>query len=669
FDRSRLCSCLTIQLLPRGTCPKTISSHLTRNTGQGFAPTKPEQGLIPHVIFHTSTFSIGHPHQQCYGATFNFRGNHKMNILGIHAYHDSSAALVRNGKIIAAVDEERFNRNKHTGDFPRKSVECCLNMGNINWDDVDMIACAGSPSSAIIARNFQLDFQRLKEASTLGDINKLTVKDYLKSVGKSMLGKTDKLSLAGLKETAALQPDALPDYLTLPQIPDNARIAFVEHHMAHAASAFFTSGYPEEDTLLITADGIGGRKSLVVWQVQNNQIKELYHVGGNGSLGWFYGMVTEGLGWWVGDGEGKTMGLAPYGDLTKVPEEALGAFLPRYEDGLLVTPYEFGVPTTYQEGSSYHWHFKDSEKIKTLTGAYERADIAARAQDLLEQEMLNIIKAWKTKTKAKRLVTAGGLFLNVKLNQKIIEADIFDEYFIFPCPGDNGLSCGAALAAYYAEHPTSRSKQIRDVCWGPSYAPENIKTLLDDRFLDYEIVDDPCEVAAEELANGQIVGWFQGNMEYGPRALGSRSILMDPTKAENKDIINAKVKFREAFRPFCPSLKIESSNRFLTVERPERYMITAYRVREEEIDQIPAVVHKDGTCRPQLIEKDIYPRFWDLLDKFEQKTGVPVLLNTSFNIKGEPIVCNPREALRCFFDTGIEVLVMENTVMRKKKRI
>ncbi len=555
---------------------------------------------------------------------------------------------------MAAVDEERFTRQKHTTDFPVQSIRYCLEQGGIELKDIDQLATTNSLLEREFRRSLMLPIRSIVESRSFARSSTKNARAWLKFMARDA---RNELS-ADKKEELRL-----PLYLQFPAISSRTKLVHVEHHWAHAASAFYTSGM-QSKSLVVTADGIGAGLSLAVWTVTEGRLDFLYGAGASGSLGWFYGLVTEGLGWWVGDGEGKTMGLAPYGDAAMVPDGALESYLPQYTNGRLSKPHSFGSPSGYRWGSSMHWHFREAPDLRDLADKYGRENLAAKAQQLIEREMISLLRAWQKRTGATQLATAGGLFQNVKLNQKIVENELFEEYFVFPCPADSGLAVGAALQANFADSPYEQEK-IRDIYWGPEFTNEYCEKLLQERGLSYRRVENPCEEAAAQLAKGRIVAWFQGRMEYGPRALGGRSILMSPTSAENKDIINARVKYREAFRPFCPSMKFEAAGDFLEVERPERYMITAYKVRPEASVKIPSVVHVDGTCRPQLVEKDIYPRFWELLDRFEEKTGVPVLLNTSFNIKGEPIICHPREAIRCFFDTGIDVLILQDCVLEK----
>jgi carbamoyltransferase len=287
---------------------------------------------------------------------------------------------------------------------------------------------------------------------------------------------------------------------------------------------------------------------------------------------------------------------------------------------------------------------------------------------MLEEEMCGLIDAWCKQLSLRRLAAAGGIFLNVKLNQRLLEDGVVDEAFFFPAAGDGGLSAGAALLAHRLLTGDPHVRAIGHAFWGPSESDDAIQAILDERGLDYQVLDDPAETAADLIAQGRLLCWHQGAVECGPRALGGRSILVDPRRPENKDIVNARVKFREPFRPFCPSMTRAGAQKYLKYpERVERYMIVGYSVTDAARTEIPAVVHVDGTCRPQIVEEKTYPLFQRLISAFGRRTGVPCLLNTSFNIKGDPIVCSARDAIKCFFDTGLDDMVLGKFLVSKHR--
>ncbi|KJJ84925.1 carbamoyl transferase, NodU family [Candidatus Omnitrophus magneticus] len=563
-----------------------------------------------------------------------------MNVLGIHIGHDSSASLISNGKIVADIAEERFTRVKHYAGFPALSISECLEIGGLKISDIDVVAVASSYKQESL--DYFFDLKGCKSE-----------KDFLRGMAKFLL--------------KPIMPDRVkrpPLYMKRFPLKSSALICHVDHHTAHAASAYYTSGL-EEPQLIITMDGVGDHGiSMTISRGEKGKITLLKAFHQNASLGWFYGNVTEALDWHHGDGEGKTMGLAPYGDFTKT-RGVLEGFYPKFENGDLVKAHNFGTPCYWNDNGSFQWHFNDADKIKKIVEKYGKEDVSAEAQRILEEEAGKIIYPWLEKEKLSNLSCAGGVFLNVKLNQRVWESGKVIKHHICPNAGDAGLSMGAALKVYHDLNPGSPILGLNHLYLGPAYSNEKIKDILDARNLKYEFVEDIASFTAKLLADNKIVGWFQGRMESGPRSLGGRAILMSPLKEENKDIINARVKFREAFRPFCPSVLIEKGKDYLVRYRPECFMITSFDVQPKKKKAVPAVVHVDGTLRPQTVSRDVHPRYWELIKAFGDKTGEYIILNTSFNIKGEPIICHPREAIRCFYDTGLDYLVMGNYVLKK----
>lgn len=571
-------------------------------------------------------------------------------VLGIHFGHDSSCSLVKDGKVVASVAEERFTQSKHYSLPPIRALNYCLKSAGITIKEVDLIVF---PS---IARLMELEviLNLQKQSWIPGGAGENT--NDLSYYIRFFLIETMRLLRKKLIE--------LPTYVKRYDA-SGKEILHIEHHLAHAASAYYTSGFNEK-SLVITADGSGDGLSTTVWVGERGKLSPLLKVGREGSLGAFYGTVTEALGWIVSDGEGKTMGLAPYGN-TKKTKGKLDFICPRYEKGKLVKPYNWGWPAEWKDESADHWHFSAADKIKELADKYGKENIAAEAQRLLEKELLSFVKFWKGKTGINKAALSGGVFLNVKANQKILESGIFDDIFVFPDAGDSGVSAGAALYGYYLKNPGTKIERMTNTYWGPSFTNEEIEQILKVRKLNYKKLSAkklPKE-AAKLLAQGKIVGWFQGRMEAGPRALGSRSILMDPRKAENKDIINATVKYREAFRPFCPSILEEAALEYFEDAREAPFMIISFDVKKGYEKKIPAVTHVDGTARPQTVNKKQNYLYYELIKQFGRITGVPVVLNTSFNIKGKPIVCSPEDAIKCFYDTGIEYLFLGNFVLKK----
>lgn len=564
-----------------------------------------------------------------------------MNVLGVNIGHDSSASLVADGIIIADVAEERFVRIKHFAGLPIRSIEYCLKEGKITPDDIDFIAIPTlytEESLNYIFENFSYPISH---------------HGILKKFIKSLLQKKNILP--------SIKP---PLYIKKFSAGEKAQLMNVEHHLAHAASAYYTCG-SEEKQLIVTIDGAGDGYSVCIWRGENGRITPLKKFSTNASIGWFYSNVTEALGWWHGDGEGKTMGLAPYGNPENV-KGMLDPFYPKFSSGDLIEPHDFGRGYCFNENGSIQWHFDESYEIKKLVDKYGPEDIAAEAQRVLEEQVMNIIFPWLEKENTKNLCCSGGVFLNVKLNQRIWNSGNVINQNIFPNPGDGGLSIGAALYVYNMALNTPHIQKISNLYWGPSFENDEIKNILNNRNLQFEYNDNISLKCAQLLGDGKIIGWFQGRMESGPRALGSRSILMSPMSAENKDIINSRVKFREGFRPFCPSMTIESKDDYLDDARIEEFMITSFDANTARSDKIPAVVHVDGTVRPQHVKREVNQKYYDLIKNFGDITGVPVVLNTSFNVRGEPIVCTPSDAIKCFYDTGLDYLAIGDYLVYKK---
>lgn len=565
-----------------------------------------------------------------------------MIVLGVHKGHDSSAAIVKDGKVIADVQEERFSRVKHSGNSPIKSIEYCLSqLGIKDINEVDYISSTWENTP--------------KELSVIFDLGDTSGKaeNIAKQIGKSILGKamgTNKLKL----------PIYYPNY----KLKNKNKFINNNHHLAHAASAYFTRK-TNDKCLIFTIDGAGDEMCTSIWMGEGNKIELLKSYYKEASIGWAYSVVTEGLHWIHGDGEGKTMGLAPYGDPSKC-KGVLDKYFPEFKDDNLVKRSDLGESYYWSESGSTQFHFDESLEVEALIKKYGREDIAAEAQRKLEENVMNLVFGWIKKTGIKKIAFAGGVMLNVKLNQRIWNnrKDLVEEQHVYPNPGDSGLAVGAALLEYY-KHNDFKGYEFNHLYLGPEYSNQEIEETLKIRKIKYTYLENPSIKAAELLADNKIVAWFQGRMESGPRALGNRSILMSPLKAENKDAINAWVKFREGFRPFCPSLTYESRHEYLKDCKDEFFMITSYDVTDHKRDKVPAVVHVDGTLRPQMVQKETNPRYWELINEFGKITGESIVLNSSFNVMGESIVNNPKEAIRCFFDSGIDALLIGNFYVAK----
>lgn len=562
-----------------------------------------------------------------------------MIILGIHHGHDSSASIVKDGKILADVQEERFARVKHSGNFPINSIEYCLEIAGIkNINELDYISSSWENTPKEVTAAFGLD----RKAS--GSI--------IEQVGKMVLGKSNSSKIK------------LPIYYPNLKLIDQSKFKDNNHHLCHAASAFYTRNNSEK-CLIFTIDGSGDGICTAIWIGEGNKIELQKSYYNEAAIGWAYSIVTEGIHWIHGDGEGKTMGLAPYGD----PEKCKGVLdniFPSFRNDELIKKSEINDAYYWTESGSIQFHMEEAYVVEKLVEKYGRENIAAEAQRKLEDCVMNLVYGWIRKTGIKKVAFAGGVMLNVKLNQRLWNnrKDLIEEMHVFPNPGDSGLAIGAALLEYY-KHNSFKGTIFNHLYYGPEYSNEEIEKVLKIRKLNFEYLENPSKKAAELLAENKIVAWFQGRMECGPRALGNRSILMSPLKSENKDIINAWVKFREGFRPFCPSLTYESRHDYLKDFKDEFFMITSYDVTDHKKGKIPAVVHVDGTLRPQMVQKETNPRYWELINEFGKITGETIILNSSFNVMGESIVNNPKEAIRCFFDSGIDALFMGNYYIKK----
>lgn len=561
-----------------------------------------------------------------------------MKILGVRFGHDSSAALIIDGKIVADVAEERFSRVKNDTSFPINAIEYCLKVGGVAAYEIDVLA--------IPAQNFQPEFSVFFQ------------------IPSEILPKEKNRFRKKLSRVAKCRPSMpqLPLYRKPWLLSKDCKIELVDHHLAHIASAAYTSGIDINQKVLgVTMDGRGDNTSVGVWRIQNNIIENLTRFDGGGSVAWFYANATEAMGWRHGSEEWKVMGLAPYG---QAKPGLLRGYYPEYANGTLIKPHNFGEFGRWLDHGGNHYHGKDALPMAKIFESVSPEDFAAEVQRVSEEQAFNIILPWLEKEKTRSLVCAGGFFLNVKLNQNLWYKGLLDDQWIYPNPGDAGLAVGAALYTYYKGKPKQHN-QLDNLYTGPEYSNQAIENILKERGIEYSYHEDIESVTAKYLAKNLVVGWFQGRMEAGPRALGNRSILMSPLDAANKDRINAKVKYREKFRPFCPSIADEMYEEYLVNPRDELFMVSSFEAKPGMRERIPAVIHEDGSARPQRVKRTINPRYHRLITEFGALTGESILLNTSFNIKGEPIVCNPREAIKCFYDTGLDVLVLGNYLVKK----
>ena len=584
-----------------------------------------------------------------------------MNILGINAYHpDSSACIIKNGQLIAAAEEERFCRIKHWAGFPKGAIRFCLEKAGVGLNEIDYIALNRDPKANFYKK---VIFVILKKPSFYLIKNRLC----------------NMLKIKGIR-------DILKKEFLMPDGKIKARICNIEHHRAHLASSFFVS--PFKEAAVVSIDGFGDFSSCMVAKGIDNKIDVLYEVNYPHSLGLFYTAFTQFLGFEKFGDEYKIMGLSGYGRPKYLREmEEILILKPKGKIALDLNYFSF-----YKKRDCMLWDNTEpvledifSVKITEKFGPPRKdtqeitsfhCDLAASLQAMYEKALFHILNYAYEITGSSNLCLAGGCALNSLANGKIFDHTHFKEVYIQPAASDAGGSLGAAYYLYNQILGNKRAFVMKDAYWGPSFNGDEIDREIKNREEELkgcviEKIDadnNLCRKVAKEIADGKIVGWFQGGMEWGPRALGDRSILADPRRKEMKDILNKRIKKREWFRPFAPSILLEKTGEYFTKDYPDPFMLKVYPVREDKKEIIPAVTHVDGTGRLQTVAKEENRLYWQLIKEFEGITGVPVLLNTSFN-ENEPIVLGPKEALDCFLRTRMDILVMGFYLINKTERI
>lgn len=591
-----------------------------------------------------------------------------MQILGISCYyHDAAAVLLRDGQLIAAAEEERFSRIKHDYGFPHQAIRFCLEKGEIQGSDIDYVVFFEKPFRKFdrilmsVLQTYPQSWKVFRESMITWMLDKLWVSDVI----ESELGVTKN------------------------------QILFSEHHLSHAASAFLCS--PFEEAAILTIDGVGEWTTAAWGYGRGNHVQLNHQIEFPHSLGLLYSAFTAFLGFEVNEGEYKVMGMAPYGEpryMDKVwkliHQNADGSFylnmdyfsfhhstdrtFNRRFVELFGDPRPSGMPF-FTEQSGYPRYFGEKpsnyQKLCSLNQHY--ADIAASIQRVTEDVLIRMANCLHQQTGLKRLCMAGGVGLNSVANSRIFRETPFEELFIQPAAGDGGGALGAALWAYNSLLGQPRAFRMEHAYWGREYCDCEIASFLKESGIPYQQFESEEKLLGQvvgRLTSGKVVGWYQGRFEWGPRALGNRSILADPRRAEMKDIVNAKIKFREPYRPFAPSVLEKSAERFFDLPNaanhyPARYMLYVVPVREAQKEVIPAITHVDGTARLQTVFREHNPRYYSLIEKFGQDTGIQVLLNTSFNLKGEPIVTTPANAFSTFSKSEMDCLVMENFLVEK----
>jgi len=571
-------------------------------------------------------------------------------ILGINAYHgDASAALLKDGDLVAAVEEERFNRVKHSAGFPSQAIRYCLDRAGIAITDIDHIGISRVPSAHLINKITFVLFNRLMFTQQ--------GLDRLRSVEK----------IRNLKTVLAESLGARESDLTM-------EFHNVEHHMAHMASAFLVS--PFEEAALLSVDGFGDFCSTMLGWGRGGTLEKIDSVLFPHSLGLFYTSITQYLGFLNYGDEGKVMSLASYGEpryLDKMMEivtpDRKGAFELNLD---FFTHHSRGVEMSWDEGRPQIGRVY-SDKLSEVFGAprqpheeisQHHRDIAASLQKCLEIHLSTLLDSLHRRTGSTNLCLAGGVAYNSVANGTIRQATPFREIFIQPAAGDSGTALGVVFYIWNILLRNPRSYVMKDAFLGPDYTDAELERAIRSFGASYERCDDIDERAAELLAAGKIVGWFQGRMEFGPRALGNRSILADPRQLEIKDLLNLRIKHRESFRPYAPSILEEYVEMYFEDSYPSPFMLMVFKVRPEKRESIPATKHVDNTGRVQSVSKTVNPCFWNLIESFRRRTGIPLVLNTSFN-ENEPIVCSPQDALHCFVTTKMDALALGNFLIVK----
>lgn len=569
-----------------------------------------------------------------------------MLILGLNNMHDASAALLCDGRIIAAAEEERFTRNKHSVGFPVHSIKYCLKEAGASIQDVDYVAVSWKPW-ILRKRIFQA-------ARTLP----YSIKMFKSKVNRGWKQMNNEwFELFTIKDLLKKHFGA-----------GSFKIKYLDHHLCHAASAYYCSPY--DSSVILTIDGAGEEKTTVFWKGEGTRLKEIKAVYLPNSLGQFYSAITGFLGFRMQSDEYKVMGLSSYGKqgyyeffrknvLVTLPD---GEFRldPGFIDYHLARQGIFLMSARSVLG-------EPRDPLGEILPNHE--DIAASAQKIVEDTIFHSLNYLYRETGMRNnLCLAGGVAFNCVANGKIFENTGFQNVYIQPAAGDAGTAIGAALYLYYSGSSKPRENRMSDAYLGPRFTSENCKEIINTYGLSFVELsnDELCVRVAKILSDGKLVFWFQGRMEWGPRALGNRSLLADPRKKGMKDVINLKVKQREAFRPFAPSILEERSSEYFYNGISSPFMLLALKVREEKAKEIPAVVHVDGTARPQTVNREANPLYWKLIKEFESITGVPVILNTSFNVQ-EPIVCSPEDAIKCFLKTDVDYLVLNNLLVVRKE--
>ena len=576
-----------------------------------------------------------------------------MIILGISAfYHDSAATLIKDGEILFAAEEERFSRKKHDKNFPHHAISFCLNESQLSIADIDHIVFYDRPF---------VKFERILE-TTLWN-TPLGFSQFMEMSNEWLTGAKLNLEATINDELKKIDHNYHP----------RKNIHFCEHHLSHAASAYYPS--PFDKALILCLDGVGEWATTTLWKGNGNKIEALWEIDFPHSLGLLYSAFTYFIGFKVNDGEYKLMGLAPYGQ-AKYVEKIYQNLIDVKEDGsfrLNMDYFNYTQGMTMTNSKFDHlFGIKPRKENQSIEQIHK--DIAKSIQVVLEEIIIKICKNIKNTYQINNLCLAGGVALNCVANGKIIKEQIFDNVWIQPASGDSGGAVGAALDYYFNQQNSNRILSdrfdgMKGTYLGPKFSNAQIEKSLNDYGANFLKLNDEeiIKATAMAIADQKVIGWFSGRMEFGPRSLGSRSILGDPRNKDMQSILNLKIKFRESFRPFAPAVLFEDLKKYFQFNSSSPYMLFTAEVNQNV--NMPSITHVDNSARIQTVHQETNKRFHQLISKFKEITNSSVIINTSFNIRGEPIVCTPEDAFKCFMKTNMDVLVIENYILYKENQV
>jgi len=562
-----------------------------------------------------------------------------MYILGISCYyHDAAACLLKDGEIIAAAQEERFTRIRHDQDFPKLAIEYCLAHAGITIDQVDYVGFYDKPL---------IKFERI-------------LYTYMATWPRSF------------PSFIKAMPLWLKQKLWIPQMIKKelgfkGEVMMIEHHLSHAASSFLVSPY--QDAAIVTVDGVGEWATSTICKGEGNNITILKETRFPHSLGLLYSAYTYYLGFKVNSAEYKVMGLAPYGEpkyVDKVKETISYDENGSFKMNMKYFAYDYGLEMTNRNFEKLFGQPKRDPESK-LDQFHK--DVAMSVQVVTEEIVLRMVRHAHELTGSKNLCMAGGVALNCVANGRVIKETPYKDVFIQPAAGDAGGAVGVATYLYHTVLDNPRKWEWEHAYLGPEYSSDNVRTYLKENGIPHHELDEAgmIDATVQAMMDQKTIGWFQGRMEFGPRALGSRSIIADARNPENKSVVNLKIKFRESFRPFAPSVLEEKCSEWFELDVPSPYMLLVADVREGK-RTIPSVTHVDNSARIQTVDANSNPRYYKLIKRFDEKTGCPLIINTSFNVRGEPIVNTPKEAYTCFMRTKMDVLVMDRFILYKEEQ-